>query len=184
MNEKFLTINGVIAAQTPTIVIPFKKILNEFDVIVEIGYNRGAFSKWLFDNKRRDAQLYCYDISDQFREIQDKNINFIVGDCFSPSILNTIHDQIKIGRCIILCDGGNKEHEFSVFSNMIKPNDVIMCHDYSHSPELYNTLKNNLNWPSESESHYKNLIPAIIKNNLKKFNYEEFYNVFWGAFIK
>jgi hypothetical protein len=184
MNEKFLIVNGIIAAQTPSVISPFKKILDEFDVIIEIGYNRGAFSKWLFDNKRKDAQLYCYDISDQFREIQDKNINFIVGDCFSPNILNNIHDQIKIGRCIILCDGGDKEHEFGVFSKMIKPRDVIMCHDYSHSSELYNTLKNKLNWPSASESHYDNIKYAITLNNLTEFNYEEFYNVFWGSFIK
>jgi len=184
MNEKFLIVNGVIAAQTPLVVVPFKKILPMFDVIIEIGYNRGAFSQWIFDNKKEAAQLYCYDISDQFREIKNSNINFIVGDCFSPTILTNISNQIKRGRCLILCDGGNKEKEFEIYSNMMKVNDVIMCHDYSHSPEIYNSTKYKSNWPSASESHRHNIQSSIINNNLQEFGYEEFYNVFWGSFIK
>jgi hypothetical protein len=39
--DRFLIVNGVIAAQTPNIVSAFKHVLQDFNLIIEIGFNRG-----------------------------------------------------------------------------------------------------------------------------------------------
>ena len=37
---------------------------------------------------------------------------------------------ITSGKCLILCDNGNKIDEFAIFSQYAKSGDVIMVHDY------------------------------------------------------
>lgn len=184
MDIPFLIIDGVIAAQTPKITDAFGKILQDFNVIIEVGYHRGGLSKWLFDNKRSSTTLYSYDITDQAREIVNEDINFIVGDCFEPQVIRKIENNIAEGRCLFLCDGGNKEREFELYAGFIKSGDVIMCHDYSHSDESYARIQQLLRWPTAAESHRKNIQGAVNDNALKEYNYAEFRDVLWGAFIK
>lgn len=184
MNTPFLIIDGVIAAQTPKITEAFGKILADFDVIVEVGYHRGGLSKWLFDNKRASTSLYSYDITDQYREIVNSGMNFIVGDCFEPRIINSIENNIAEGRCLFLCDGGNKEREFDLYARLIKRGDVIMCHDYSHSDESYAKIQQRLGWPTAAEAHRRNIQGSVDDNELSEYHYPEFCDVLWGAFVK
>ena len=85
---------------------------------------------------------------------------------------------------LLLCDGGNKNREFNLFSNYLKKNDVIMCHDYSESNADFLIMKNNAGWGHPSESHLNAIQKSIDGNNLSKFYYEEFKAVIWGAFKK
>lgn len=183
--ERFLTIDGVIAAQTPNVTFEFNKILKNFDSIIEIGYNRGAFSKWLHLNKRNDSKLFCYDIIDTDREIFDSDIDFRVFDCLSSECISEIKNIISYsGRTLVLCDGGNKELEFKIYSKFLKKDDVIMLHDYCDDVNEYNILINKINWATQYESMYRNIIDAIQDNNLNKYEYDSFKNVLWGSFIK
>lgn len=39
------------------------------------------------------------------------------------------------GRTLILCDGGDKKKEFSIYSKYLKSGDVIMAHDWAYNEE-------------------------------------------------
>jgi len=182
---KYFTVDGVIAAQTPNIIPNFKKILNDFNMIIEIGTNRGGFSQWLFENKAPTAKFYTYDITSTCRLVNNRpDINFIIGDCFDEKIIKEITNYITNNRTLLLCDGGNKEKEFETYAPLIKSNDVIMLHDYSHDPERFKTAQSINQWTHYPESHYNNIKKSIELNNLIGYYYDEFSNVFWGSFIK
>lgn len=181
----YLLVDNIIAAQTPLIEKPFKKILQYFNQIIEIGYHRGAFSLWLHRNKLKNTELYCYDINDGAREIFNEEIKFIVGNCFEEKIIEEIKSIInKNGKTLVLCDGGAKNSEFCYYSQFLKKGDVIMCHDYAHSDEESILIREKLNWYSGYESHYENIKDSVYKENLEPYNYDEFKNCLWGSFIK
>lgn len=181
----YLLVDDIIAAQTPKIEKPFLNIINDFDLIIEIGFHRGAFSSWLYKNKNKITEFFCYDVSLNEKLVDDNNINFILGDCFEQNVINQIKELIsKKGKSLILCDGGNKNEEFKLYSQFLKKGDVVMCHDYSHSNEDFVNVSLELNWPHPSESSYDIIKPSIDKNNLSPFFYDEFKNVLWGSFVK
>ena len=86
----FLHYKNILLGQTPNITTFFSSIIKDYDCIIEIGYHRGGLSLWLNDNKKNNCNLYCFDISDENRLVND-NINFIVSDC----LLNKTISQIK-----------------------------------------------------------------------------------------
>jgi cephalosporin hydroxylase len=183
--EHFLKIDGVIAAQTHKIEPAFRSILEEFSTIVEIGFDRGALTLWLHRNKKDNTKLVSYDISFDNKMIHDDQIDFRRGNCFESSIVEEIKSLINLpGKTLVLCDGGNKEAEFDLFSQFLKTGDVIMLHDYSHSSEDYEQVMKNTGWKTPAESHFSNIQNAVIKYNLESYHYDMFKNALWGSFIK
>jgi len=182
--SNFLIVNNIIASQTPGVIDIFIKLLNNFDTIIEIGFHRGGFSKWIFDHKAQDSKLICYDISFDNKEVHEL-IDFRLGNCFDITIIHEIKNIIESsGRTLILCDGGNKEKEFAIYSQYLKPQDVIMLHDYCDSDEEFLKITKNIIWDAPTESRYSNIEYDIIKNNLKPYYYNELKQVLWGAFEK
>jgi cephalosporin hydroxylase len=183
--ERFLLVDGVIAAQTPNIEIAFNQILKSFDLIIEIGFHRGGFTLWLFRNKAEHTKLVSYDISSDAKEVNNDHIDFRIGDCFDPAIIKEIQKLINShGKVLLLCDGGNKIKEFNLYSALLKSGDVIMCHDYAHDETEYQSIISSINWETIFESDLKSILPAIKSNNLLPYNYDLFKNVLWGSFIK
>jgi cephalosporin hydroxylase len=183
--KHFLHVDGAIAAQTPRIETAFRSILPEFSTIIEIGFDRGALSLWLHRNKSKDTKLVSYDISFGGKQINDPDIDFRQGDCFDPAIIEEIKSLIQSpGKTLVLCDGGNKEKEFEVYSAFLKVDDVIMLHDYAHSGEDYEIIKEEIGWRTGAESHFENIQGAIAVNNLKPYHYNVFKNALWGSFNK
>lgn len=181
----FLIIDGVIAAQTPGVVDAFKKIINDFECIIEIGSNRGAFTKCLLDNKADYTILYSIDINLDLFLFNKNEFNLFQFDCFSDIGVSTIKDIIKNNkRVLLLCDGGNKNLEFNTFSAFLKSDDVIMLHDYCDDDNEFNYLKSLIKWEAPAESSYANIEQSIILYNLNKYHYDEFKSLLWGAFIK
>jgi hypothetical protein len=185
-NNTFLHYKNVLLGQTPNIITHFSSIIKDFDCIIEIGYHRGGLSLWLNDNKKDNCDLYCFDISDENRIVtNNEKINFIVLDCLLSETILKIKNIIQSsGKTLVLCDGGNKELEFEIYSKFLKTNDVIMLHDYSHDNDDYIKLSQRQNWVSLSESHFENIKHSILKNNLEPYLYDNFKSVFWGSFIK
>ena len=185
-NNTFLHYKNVLLGQTPNIITHFSSIIKDFDCIIEIGYHRGGLSLWLNDNKKDNCDLYCFDISDENRIVtNNEKINFIVLDCLLSETILKIKNIIQSsGKTLVLCDGGNKELEFEIYSKFLKTNDVIMLHDYSHDNDDYIKLSQHQNWVSLSESHFENIKHSILKNNLEPYLYDNFKSVFWGSFIK
>ncbi len=185
MNERYLIVDGVIAAQTPKVEYNFLKILPKFNQIIEIGFHRGGFSLWLHKNKPKECKLFCYDITFSFKEVNNDNITFLEGDCFNETIVEEIKNIImESGKTLVLCDGGHKNDEFNLYSKFLKKDDVIMCHDYAESIDDFNHIKKYLNWPHEFESNYENIKDSISNLELEPFYYDDFKKVLWGSFIK
>lgn len=183
--EHFLKVDGIIAAQTSKVESAFRSILKEFDLIVEIGFSRGAFSLWLHRNKRVDTKLVSYDITFASKEVDNSDIDFRQGDCFDDIVINEIKSLIELsGRVLVLCDGGYKEREFNLYSKFLKPEDVIMLHDYAHSDSQYNQICLELGWQTEAESRFDNIQDAIKINKLTPYKYDAFKDVLWGSFSK
>lgn len=185
--DNFFYVNGIRTSQSIYIKEVFLKTLGEFDIIIEIGTFTGAFTKWISDNTKIECKIISFDINPEYRQFKtiDKT-TFIVGDVFDSESIEMIRAILSISnkRVLILCDGGLKEKEFSVFSKFLKINDVIMLHDYSHNSYDYNNIASEIGWPTPSESHYENIKYDVFKNGLEPFFYEEFKGVLWGSFIK
>lgn len=174
------------SAQSKYVPEIFPIILKDFDQIIEIGTFTGAFTYWLSENKSEHCSIKSYDINGDYRQINNvKDTEFMIGDCFDLSVMNQIVSFLKEPkRTLFLCDGGDKETEFKLYSRYLKPNDVIMLHDYSHNDEEYEKIKREINWPTQSESHYKNLERYLPELKLEPYFYDDFKKVLWGSFIK
>lgn len=184
--DVFFEYKNISLRQTPNIQNEFNKILSEFNTIIEIGYHRGGLSLWLNDNKRTDTKLICYDITNEFLQVNEKeNIDFRIKNCYLAENILEIKNEInKDGKTLVLCDGGDKNFEFITFSEFLKNGDVIMCHDYCETIDEYLKLKNNINWITPAESFYNEIKKSISDNKLIPYNYTNFKNVLWGSFIK
>jgi 23S rRNA U2552 (ribose-2'-O)-methylase RlmE/FtsJ len=183
--ERFLLVDGIIAAQTPKTAEAFKSILPNFKTIIEIGFHRGAFSLWLLRNKQEGSKLVSYDISFDSKQVDDVNLDFRKGDCFDERIINEIQELIlNGGKTLVLCDGGHKDREFNLYSKFLKEGDVIMCHDYAHSNEEYDNITKSINWNTAAESRFDNIKDSVELYSLEGYLYDTFKNVLWGSFIK
>lgn len=186
IKKGFLTYRNILLAQTPNIVSEFSSIINKFDTIIEIGFNRGGLSLWLNDNKSSNTKLICYDITDEFLLVSpEENIDFRIKDCYLDINVNEIKNEInRVGKTLVLCDGGDKNFEFNTFSKFLKTGDVIMCHDYCENVNDYNTITSKIEWPTPGESFYDEIKNSIKDNNLLPYKYDEFKNCLWGSFVK
>ena len=173
------------ATQSADAEAPFLKILPQFSTIIEIGFFQGGFSEWLYQNKKEESNLICYDITFGRKISENKKIDFRKGCCFAPPIKKEISELILGGgKTLVLCDGGNKTKEFNLYSSFLKPKDAIMCHDYAHSLPEFNRLKAAATWNFANESSYSQIKEAVKHHGLTPYMYEEFKSVFWGSFTK
>lgn len=176
-------------SQFPEVEHVFSKFIHEFDRIIEIGTYTGGFTLMLHDKKRPDTELISYDINSETCQIPKKYaINLRHGNVFSEEIKNEIKEMISYDkkRVLLLCDGGNKQLEFEIFCEVLKPIDVIMTHDYAEIFDEWMEYAYKRGWTSVLESSWDGLQKIIHKNHLSKFypHYDELKKVLWGSFIK
>lgn len=175
-------------AQVPSTLEFLKRVIveNNFNKIIEIGTNRGGLSIWLNDNKNLNSKLITFDITAEFLKFSpDKEgIDFRIGDCFSSAFEQIKNLITEDGQVLLLCDGGDKNTEFNLFSKFLKPNDVIMCHDYVDDYETYVNVQSKYNWQTPPESSFTAISSSVNENKLIKYLYEEGKNSIWGSFKK
>ena len=185
--ENFLWITkNYRSAQSKFVPEVFTSFIKDFDLIVEIGTFTGAFTEWMSLNMNDNCKLVSYDINESYREIKScRNTEFKIANCFEIETILEISNLIKNhNRVLFLCDGGDKETELKIFSRYLKPNDVIMLHDYAHTDEDYERIKSKIDWPTPYESHFKNIERYLPDLRLKPHLYENLKSVLWGSFIK
>ena len=178
---------GVPIGQINGVVETFFKYAKEFDRIIEIGTWSGALTLLLFRLKREDAELVSYDIDlSNYKVAPYIPLDVRRGDCFNPFTHKQIVDLIQApGRVLVLCDGGQKNREIIDFSAYIKPNDVIMCHDYCEVYDEWVNYAYNRGWQSVFESSWDEIHEKLEANGIKKYeHYDEFKQILWGAFTK
>lgn len=103
------------------------------DLVIEIGTQHGGLTCAIRELTRVPFRFITYDPFKMLTEetIQDfyqLNIEFQNRDCFDGHLHNIISENKKL-KIMILCDGGNKNREFEIFSNLLKEDDIIMAHD-------------------------------------------------------
>ena len=184
--EHFLWVDNQRSAQSKFVVDHFPKILSEFTTIIELGTFTGVFTKWLSENISDKCKIITYDINPNYREVGElKNTTFRIADILEPQTIFEIISLIEFGgKVLFLCDGGDKETEFKLYSKFLKHGDVIMLHDYEHTEEEYQEIKQSIGWTTVSESHYKNLDRYLEDLQLVPYMYEDFKKVLWGSFVK
>lgn len=178
---------GIQVSQVMGIYLMFNKdFLSKFDTIIEIGTYNGGLSTWVFDNKQETAKFVTYDIDITVRA---PNLNPMIdsrlGDCFSESTFNDIIKMIKSnGKCLVLCDGGNKPKEFNEFSKYLKSGDHIMCHDYCKDENNHQFITSYWQWPYHVDTFYENIENSITENNLEPYMHDSWQFFLWGSYIK
>jgi len=184
--DPFLWIDNQRSAQSKFIEEPFLRIIKNFDLIIEIGTFTGVFTKWISQNASSECRIFTYDNNPAYREVGDlPNVFFRIADFFSLDTLSEIKVLIQTsGRCLVLCDGGDKETEFKILSRFLKNQDVIMLHDYEHDPVDYESIKESIGWITDQESRLSNLKRYLDELDLIPYKYEEFKDVLWGSFTK
>ena len=115
--------------------------------IIELGTGKGGLAVVL--------AMWCYNSSSKFITF-DSNytgidvkarffINTFKGHIFKGSIFSLVPYIKKLiqqdGKVLLLCDNGNKPKEIEIFAPLLKPNDIIMAHDYCTSKRVFNANK-------------------------------------------
>lgn len=179
--SNMLTVDDIVAGQTPNIVPLFEEEIPKFDNIIEIGTSLGALTLLLNYLKKEEASLISYDISERRVQIFGRGIDVRIGDCFK--LVDEIAEEIqKEGRTILLCDGGKKNQEVNTFAQYLKSDDVIACHDYEGG--RFGAIGREIIWKFGSESKLKHIESTLKKHSLEGYRYEEFENVLWGCWRK
>jgi hypothetical protein len=186
--HNYFKIQDYIASQVPAAIENLSKIIQDFDLILEIGTERGTLSYWIQTNKKTETEFRTYEIDLNMIMLNENDkalINIRHIDCFSPECVEEIKTLIQTkGRTLLLCDGGHKNEEFNLYAQYLKPQDVIMLHDYTDNEEDFKSFQEKHGWPHYPESSYPAIEHTVKEQNLEKFMYPEFKSSFWGSFIK
>lgn len=177
-------------SQTLKVFDVFKKFIDDFDIIIEIGTYSGGFTYFLSENTT--AEVYTFDIIHPYERncngdvdiidiFEKNNVTFFLENAFNK--IDFIKEKIKNKRTLFLCDGGSKNEEINTFCKILSKKDVIMCHDYDDGE--FDSIKKAIGWPAGSESSYDKIKDSLQNNNFKKYKlYEELKNNLWGSFEK
>lgn len=186
--KQFIVYKNILSAQLPSTVNFLQKVIdeNDFQSIIEIGTNRGGLTLWLNDNKKSNTKLYSFEIFKHVPLIHSEQIDgeLIIDNIFSENSINKIKNILSKGQCLILCDGGNKNDEFNLFSKFLKSGDIIMLHDYADDLNEYSKIQEETGWETIHESSLDRIQEAIDKNSLKRYLYELGKKSIWGSFQK
>lgn len=157
--------------------------------IIEIGTGHGGLTMYLRDNTNPVCELHTFDIAEKsfHSALTENNINI-----YYQNIFKEVRDWNKFeikeewlylfneSPKLVICDGGQKKAEFNGIAHLLKPNDIIMLHDYSTDQQTFDKL-DVWNW---LECQYSDIKNSVEQHNLHPFMHEEFLGVAWGCFIK
>jgi hypothetical protein len=129
--------NNVPAMQHPDTFAVFAEFFNEnkFHHVIEIGTAYGGLALFMHEQSKLHGFTFrTYDITPL---VPPPPFDQRIGSCFDApheqDIINTLMD----GKCLLLCDGGNKAREVRYFARYMNFNSVIMAHDYASTPEYF-----------------------------------------------
>jgi len=176
--------DGIWCQQNKAFYPTFQKLFEQENIarIVEIGTASGGFIHSI--RNLTDVEIITYDIVETPHKsrLEAKNITVRVMDAFDD--LDNIADYIQQdGQTLVLCDGGNKPLEFNTLSRVLKPNDIIMAHDYVIDNEYYDAyIKDNVwRW---CEIKLKDIILATEKYSLTPLLQDDFDLAVWCCWKK
>ena len=176
------------AQQHPKAWEVFETFLYEekFDTIIEIGTGLGGFTEFIYD---LHYNIISYDIDDIYnthKKLIEKGVDIRHKNVFDVHHLildDEVHQLLKNGKVLALCDGVEKAKEVMLFSKHIKVNDIIMAHDYCIDNQTFDLKYKDKEW------RYLELIESEIKieteiNLLTPYKQNIFDDIFWMCKIK
>tara|TARA_R110000744_G_scaffold373600_1_gene485873 strand:+ start:2409 stop:3059 length:651 start_codon:yes stop_codon:yes gene_type:complete len=161
--------------------------------IIEMGTAIGGLTRYLnymCKELNLKTSIISYEINENpdYIDMREEGIDVRLENIFNSGwekLINTeILDIIQSdGTSLVLCDGGNKIREFNIFSEYIKPGDVIMAHDYAESVEVFNAKIKEIYWNWHEISDI-DIQGAVDSNNLIPFMQDTFTKAVWVCKIK
>lgn len=195
----FTTYKGMMLQQHEDYQIHFTNLLETLKPkrILEIGTGAGGLTLFLRYKLNElglnDTIIKTFDIN---TTTFDSNLHDTTNlEVFKDNLFGSGNDYIlerydliesyikSEGVTLVLCDGGNKVNEFNQIAPLLKSGDVIMCHDYVETHELFiNEYKDVIwNWCEVQE---KDIQQICVKENLENFMKESFDKIVWACKIK
>ena len=161
--------------------------IEKFDIVLEIGTWNGIFSMFLNfccliqNMKFETIDIDIYGTPETYKHIEMMGGKFHQMDVYSPDAYSYIRDILQSdNRILFLCDGAIKQKCINTFVEYLKPNDVVMGHDYFKTKSHF--IKQN-KWKScELTDAY--ISDACDKYNLETIYEDGFNSIFWTCRIK
>lgn len=160
-NIDVFTYKGIKALQMYGVWLAFDELasyalMEPFTVIVELGADHGGLTNLLADHEVSDnAIIHTFDINkERFTNLKPEKIVFHHIDIHQN--FETIGGLVRTSkRALVLCDGGDKAHEFNNMVKYLRPGDVIMAHDYFPNQEAHNegVVTGRWNWWEFNDSN-------------------------------
>ena len=170
---------GVKMQQADGAIDAFKNFFDEqkFDSIIELGTMYGPLA--LFFGEYTDSKVFTFDrknwMTDDIKQkLRNLNVSIYVQNVFKSDTVKEL--IIDGGRVLLLCDNGDKIKEVEMYRPYLKPNDVIMAHDYFPNTSKYHSQQT---WKS-----CEIMDKHIDDGTLDPYYAEEFEKVFWSVRIK
>jgi predicted O-methyltransferase YrrM len=69
------------------------------------------------------------------QELQRLPVEVLVGDEFSQAVYERVQVFVRDHKTFFYCDGGAKKNEFDWCSRLLKPDDLVVTHDYNMTKE-------------------------------------------------
>lgn len=182
--KKMDSYEGIKIKQSNHILESFPELFKrgQFSRVIEVGVFAGGLSLYI-SKIAPEVEYLGYDIDRKPLHLKAAHLNIKFMDFMADS--NNIKEYIaRNGRCLILCDGGNKLFEFTTISPWLKVNDVIMTHDYlndlKHDISLYRSVKGFMN----PETTKTMLEPIAKRNGLTDNSDIDFTYSLWSHWTK
>lgn len=170
--------------------IPVIGILLEYagpSRIIEFGTRHGGLSVFLgLYAKNKDIRFYTYDIKNQIAYgdlFEFLGIRFVEVDIFSEkAILQITRNIQKGGRSIVFCDG-LKAREFNLYADYLKPDDIILAHDFAQDERDFTKIQQQSIW-WHNELTFRDIEDSCRRNNLQPVFPDLFRTAAWCCFVK
>jgi len=122
-----------------------------------------------------------------YDNIREMGIDIRIEDIFQPTYTAVKQEAVDYiqqeGTTIVLCDGGNKIHEFNLLAPFIKTGDFILAHDYASNKEDFeqNINMKFWNWHEIQDSDIQEVSDG---NGLESFMQDDFTKAVWACKVK
>lgn len=135
---------GINIAQTWRQIVAFLSMVTTYDptLFVEIGVYLGGVGTFLFPRCMYIPDFSYLGIDNDKGVVNPKHVEILnsipnaelfYGDCYDPVVSLYVSERIKSskGVSMILCDGEDKPREMKMYSELLRPGDIIIMHDYA-----------------------------------------------------
>ena len=188
-NDSLSAYDGMTAQQNHNAFEVFYNLLYQEKAsrVLEIGTALGGFTEFLItavNELSLNTKILSYDIIEKswYRPMIEKGIDIRIKNIFSDHYQKVDSEAIDFisseGITLVLCDGGCKISEFRLLSKYLKPNDIIMAHDYAPNELFFreHMINNIWNWMEINDS---DIAQTCVDHNLIDFMRDELLSVAW-----